>query len=328
MLDAVTQMVHTARRRAGPGGSWILRPIVFAATACLLTALSAAGAQPAQYAALPDVSTPSQAEATLTAQQLQHLVAPIALYPDQVLTDILAAATFPAQVVEARRFTVAQAHAGLKGAALAQAAAGQDWDPSVKALLMFPQLLQMMDTDLEWTEHLGRAFIAQQADVMNAVQLLRLAAEKYGKLASGPNATVVNEGGDIAIDPPAQQDFYLPAYQPDCVFGPNPACDGAETEIYWASGVLLPYGYPQWGFLDWGHREIRRANSGSIWRLTNLQIASGGFITRNPVRFNNVPPAAFSPRIIPGSRFNAAPRFLQARHEAAATHAAPGPGHR
>jgi hypothetical protein len=321
---------------------------------CLARAVccTAASAQPAQQdAALPVVNTPAPAAATLTAQQLAHLVAPVALYPDQVLTDILAAATYPAQVVEAQRFVADPAHAGLTGAALAEAAAGQEWDSSVKALLMFPAVLQMMDGNLDWTEHLGRAFIAQQADVMNAVQQLRLAAEQSGRLASGPNATVVNEGGDILIDPPSQQDFYLPTYQPDCVFGPNPACDSATSEVYWASGVLLPYGYPQWGFLDWNRREIRVRYPGAreqgegpgiVWRHANLRMASGSFITGNPGQFSDAPPASMPlPRqegfarpaiplhhLVAAPHVNTVPAFRPAPHATGGTHAVTGLGHR
>ncbi len=209
-------------------------------------------------AALPAVLTaPGEAEATLTPQQLDRLVKPVALYPDQVLADILAAATYPAEVVEAARFVADPAHAGMDGAALTASASGEDWDASVKALLMFPPVLQMMDSDLAWTEHLGRAFIAQQADVMNAVQRLRQAAAQAGALANGPFASVVNEGGDIVIGPPSPQDFYLPSYQPDCVFGPDPACGLADAGIYWGTGFFLPYGYGQWGFVDWRRRNIR-----------------------------------------------------------------------
>jgi hypothetical protein len=326
-----------------------LRPLFLTATLSLLAALTTSAiAQPAQDAGLPVVSTLSPAQGTLTPEQLQHLVAPVALYPDQVLTDILAAATYPAQVVEAQRFVADPTHAGLGGAALAEAAAGQDWDPSVKALLVFPQVLQMMDANLDWTEHLGRAFIAQQADVMSAVQQLRLSAEQSGTLASGPYASVVNEGGDIAIEPTSQQDIYLPSYQPDCVFGPNPACDGLDTELGWYGGIFLPYGYPQWGFVDWPRRAIRldrpghggSDRPGTEWRHANLHVASGRSLAGDAGRFNYAPaanmPLAFARgvvrqtvparRIQPGARVSAAPAFRQPPQSA--PRAAPRLGHR
>jgi len=300
-----------------------------------------AEAQPA----LPVVSTPSQAQGTLAPQELDKLVAPVALYPDLVLTDILAAATYPAEVVEAARFVADPAHAGMNGAALtaAAAAAGEDWDASVRALLMFPQVLQMMDSTLDWTEHLGRAFIAQQADVMQAVQRLRLAAEQAGTLASGPYESVVNEGGDISINPASEQDVYVPSYEAQCVFGPDPACDGLDNQVFWASDFLLPYGYAQWGFLDWRQRELRlgrQVYGGSsqfadVWRHASLHTAlPGGGIAGNIRQFNFAPPASapfgrgggVAPRFGTPARFSVAPGVRALPQRATVFHAAPPAG--
>jgi hypothetical protein len=211
---------------------------------------------------LPTADGVPAASATLNTPQLEHLVAPIALYPDPVLTDILAAATWPAQVVEAARFLGNPGNAGLQGAALASAGASHGWDQSVQALLDYPPVLQMMDGNLEWTDRLGRAFIAQQADVMNAIQDLRHKAQAAGTLESGPQDSVVNAGDDIAIYPPALQSVYLPAYDPSCVYGPDPACQTMESALGWGDGFLLPYGYLQWGALDWHGRVIRFDRSG------------------------------------------------------------------
>lgn len=270
-----------------------------------LVAFPFAACAPAQAqapeAALPNVVAPTPAVSTLSPQQIDRLVAPAALYPDQILTDILAASTYPAQVVEAQRFLGDPAHAGLQGAALADAAAAEDWDPSVKALLLFPQVLQMMDADLAWTDHLGRAVIAQQADVMNAVQRLREAAEQSGALASSPAASVVNEGGDILINPPSQQVVYLPSYQDSCVFGPDPACGGTYGAIYWGTGIFLPYGLQQWGALDWRRRDIRlRTEGGGAWR-------HAAALRMRPMQFNYAPPAnmVFNRANVPAMHFNA-----------------------
>jgi len=205
---------------------------------------------------LPVVNTPWEPQTTGSQQKLLRLVAPVALYPDTVLTDVLAAATYPAQVVEAQRFIADPAHASLQGEALAAAAAEHGWDESVTALLAFPQILQMMDARLEWTEQLGHAFVAQQADVMSAIQTLRRQAQAAGNLSNGPQDVVVNDGGDIAISPPSQQMVYLPAYNPDCVYGPAPDCTPDQAYVGWDDAVFLPFGFTQWGLVDWGSGDI------------------------------------------------------------------------
>jgi hypothetical protein len=312
---------------------------------CLLCVSGWAAAQ--GQAALPVVETaPGAAAGTLSQQQLDRLVKPVALYPDQVLADILAAATYPAEVVEAARFVADPAHAGMDGAALTEAASSEDWDASVKALLMFPPVLQMMDSDLAWTEHLGRAFIAQQADVMNAVQRLRQAAAQAGTLANGPFASVVNEGGDIVIGPPSPQDFYLPSYQPDCVFGPDPACELADAGIFWGTGIFLPYGYGQWGFVDWRRRNIRldhpaygdaSAGLAGVWRHRAMgrgAIGAQGVFNYAPAA--NVPFARqgnFVARNFAPTRFAVAPVVRGVAPRAPVLRAAGGPhvsgaGHR
>src|SRR6202161_4362707 len=118
----------------------------------------------------------------LNPQQLQNLVAPIALYPDNLLSQILAASTYPIEVVEAQQWL--QQNRNLKGQALMDAAKQQNWDPSVQALVAFPEVLPGLNQAIRWTTHLGSAFLAQQPDVMNAVQQLRAKAQANGKLQS------------------------------------------------------------------------------------------------------------------------------------------------
>ena len=236
-------------------------------SALVFAVLAMAGQAAAQTPAFP-IDLPADAPSVpgvLTAAELDQLVAPIALYPDPVLTDILAAATYPAQIVEAARF--AAANSGLRGAALSDAAARHDWDPSVQALLEFPPALHMLDGNLEWTDRLGHAFIAQQADVLNAIQRLRLMAERAGTLQNGPDASIVNDGGAIAIDPPSPQSVYLPSYDAGCVYGGGQAgCAGPADTIGWDDGVFLPFGFEQWGILDWGDRHIHwHHHGGGPW---------------------------------------------------------------
>jgi hypothetical protein len=233
---------------------------------CALMAMLAVPLAPG-LAQLPAVQAP-----TPQAPGLEQLLAPVALYPDRVLTDILAASTYPTQVVEAERFLGDPAHVGVQGEALMQAVAGEDWDASVKDLMFFPQVLQMMDGHLDWTEHLGRAVAGDQAAVMAAIQELRQRAEMAGTLTSGPQVSVVNEGGDISIEPASGQQVFLPGYDSHCVYGAAAECGGGDDALDWGSGFFVPYGFGDWGFIDWGARNIRfrHGGEGDVWRPARI----------------------------------------------------------
>jgi hypothetical protein len=159
-----------------------------------------------------------QAYTQQTPEQLQQLVAPIALYPDSLVAQILAATTFPAEVVEADRWV--QDHPDLKGDALAQAVDQQPWDPSVKALTGFPTVLGNMDKNISWTSSLGDAYYNQQQDVMDAIQVMRQKAQQAGNLKSTDQQTVQNEGSTVVIQPANPEIVYVPAYDPWIVYGP------------------------------------------------------------------------------------------------------------
>jgi hypothetical protein len=152
-----------------------------------------------------------------TPEQLQQLVAPIALYPDSLVAQVLAACTFPDQVVEADRWV--QAHPDLKGDALAKAVDQQTWDPSVKALTAFPTVLGNMDKNLSWTSSLGDAYYNQQQDLTKAVQVMRQRAEEAGNLKTTPQQTVESQGSTIEIQPANPNVVYVPAYDPWDVYG-------------------------------------------------------------------------------------------------------------
>jgi hypothetical protein len=158
----------------------------------------------------------------LSPDQLQNLVAPVALYPDNLLSEILAASTYPIEVVEAQQW-LEQNHK-VKGQQLLDAAKQQNWDPSVQALVVFPDVLKRLNQDVRWTTDLGNAFLAQQADVMAAVQQLRAKAEANGKLKSTPQETVTtqtqNGQSAIVIQPPDPEVVYVPTYNPEWVWGP------------------------------------------------------------------------------------------------------------
>jgi hypothetical protein len=217
----------------------------------------------AQSVGVPD--TP-----TLTTAQLDRLVAPIALYPDSLIAQILMAATYPLEVVEADRWLRLPANAALKGDALTAALQQQPWDPSIKSLVAFPQVVHTMDTNLNWTEQLGDAFLAQQPDVMDAVQRLRLRAQAAGSLASTPQQAVSTENQEIMIEPVSPDIVYLPTYNPGCVYGAWPTpdyppflfapaaenCVSGGQLIAFGAG-LAPFGFWAWGHFDWHHHAIR-----------------------------------------------------------------------
>ncbi len=199
-----------------------------------------------------------------TPQQLQDLVAPIALYPDSLVAQILAASTFPEQIVEADRWV--QDHPDLKGEALAQAVNNMPWDPSVKALTAFPSVLGNMDKNLSWTSTLGDAYYNQQQDVMDAIQVMRQKAEQAGTLKGTPQQTVTTQGSTIVIQPAQPDVVYVPAYNPWVVYGPGIVAWPGWYPYpgIWYGGPYLSFGvgfgigffagfgwgWPHWGF-DW-----------------------------------------------------------------------------
>jgi hypothetical protein len=197
---------------------------VIASTVLLAAALFAQQPQE-QPGQLPDQGAPADqgpAPPPLSPQQLDDLVAPIALYPDNLLSQILAASTYPIEVVEAQQWLKQNHH--LKGQQLLDAAKQQNWDPSVQALVIFPDVLTRLNQDIRWTTDLGNAFLAQQADVMHAVQDMRAKAEANGKLRSTPQETVTTENQNgqsaIVIQPPDPEQVYVPNYNPAYVWGP------------------------------------------------------------------------------------------------------------
>jgi hypothetical protein len=212
----------------------------------------------------PELPPPGQA---LTPDQLDDLVAPVALYPDPLVSQILVASTYPLELVQALQWL--QRNPGLTGAALTQAAEQQNWDPSIQALVIFPDLVKRLNQDITWTTNLGNAFLSQQADVMDAVQRMRAKAQQAGKLSSTPQQTVTttNDNGqpEIVIQPANPQMIYLPNYDPAYFWGPPlyypyanwfyPPYGGGA---YWGFGMGIPMGmyfgggWGGWGGWGWG----------------------------------------------------------------------------
>jgi hypothetical protein len=152
-------------------------------------------------------------------EEIDQVVAPIALYPDNLLAQVLAASTYPLEIVQAARFV--QQNKDLKGEKLMAASKDKDWDPSVKAMLEFPDVLLMMNEKLEWTEKLGNAFLSQQKDVMASVQRLRKKAQESGNLKTTKEQKVIVEEQTkvIVIEPANPQVVYVPTYNPVVVYG-------------------------------------------------------------------------------------------------------------
>ena len=183
--------------------------------------LGASGA-PAQT---PSPTPQAEAAPQLTPEQLDPMLAPVALYPDGLLVDILMAATYPLEVIEADRWLEDPHNASLKGEQLTAALEQQNWDPSVTSLVPYPRILHMMDSKLEWTERLGEAFLADEAAVMNSIQRLRRRAQSAGVLVSAPQAAVTTAEPEITIEPPSSEIVYFPVCDPSLVYGawPYPA---------------------------------------------------------------------------------------------------------
>lgn len=266
-------------------------------SALSLGVLFASGAQnlAAQDGAQPPVQSEDQVQqdaqrpqpAPQTPEQLQRLVAPIALYPDSLVAQVLAASTFPEQVVEADRWV--QAHPDLQGEALGQAVDEQPWDPSVKALAAFPSVLGNMDKNLTWTSSLGDAYYNQQQDVMDAVQEMRQRAEAAGNLKTTPQQTVSTQDSTVVIQPADPTVVYVPAYNPWLVYG-GPIGPWPGWYPYpgiWYGGPYLSfglgfgigfYGGYGWGWNNWG---FNWHNHYAIYNHNRYYSRSATFYNRN-----------------------------------------------
>jgi Protein of unknown function (DUF3300) len=207
----------------------------------------------------------------LNSQQLEQLVAPIALYPDPLVAQVLTASTYPAQIADADRWRQAQSYAPQEQ--IAAGADSQNWDPSVKALTAFPQVLAEMDRNMRWTTDLGTAYYNQPQDILQAVQVMRQRAQAAGNLQNTPQETVSYDQGNIEVAPANPQVVYVPAYNPWVVYGqpvsPYPgfsllgaigtfvgAALGASfgaSPVSFGLGILMTaFNRTPFGFIGWG----------------------------------------------------------------------------
>jgi hypothetical protein len=288
------------------------------ALALMVTPIVAAGqnadpaAQP-QAAAQPDLPPPAPPaqQAHFSKERLDQLLAPVALYPDELVTNVMMASTYPTQVVEASRWLKDPQNAALKGDALLDAIRPMSWDPSVKFLMPFPSIVKQMDDHLDWMQDMGAAFTYQQADAMAEVQHLRQLAMSCGKLQSTSQMTVSRRGGAIAIAPANPAVAYVPVYNPAVVYGawPYPAYPplffppppgfvvGAGFDIgvgigfsvgFDIVGPLWGWAYPNWGagvvnvdvtrvsrFTEINNTVINQRFAGGVWRHDALAAHAG-----------------------------------------------------
>ncbi len=198
-------------------------------------------------------------DAPITRAELDQLLAPVALYPDTVLTHVLIAATYPLEVVHAHRW--AQGHKHLNADAAREAVEREDWDPSVKALVAFPELLSRMGEDLTWTETIGDAFLADEAMVMDAIQALRQHAYDRGSLEQMQHLRVERVEKTIVIEPAVERVVYIPYYDTRVVYGP----------WWWSDHPPVYWRYPQDHIYIGGHYWGQRAYLGSSFFFASFQ---------------------------------------------------------
>jgi Protein of unknown function (DUF3300) len=275
---------------------WIKQTMTMVVCSTLIIAGAPTELLQAQSASQPASASTPPAVAPLTSSQLDALVAPIALYPDALVAQVLAAASYADEVAFADLW-LAQ-NQNLQGAALTQAVDQQSWDPSVKALTQFPSVLHNLAKNLSWTSSLGQAFETQQSDVMTAVQVMRAKAQAAGTLQSSSQIKVVQQGRQtIVIEPAASNVVYVPQYNPAVVYGTPLVVPAYTPPVAIAAGVSFGAGVAigaafggggfvgggfggGWGFGAWGMNWGGGGSGGNINYNHNTYITKNN-ITRN-----------------------------------------------
>ncbi len=241
-------------------------------------------------------------------EELAQILAPIALYPDPLLAQVLMASTYPLEVVEAARWL--KDNSKLKDADLDKAIKDKNWDVSVKSLVHFPQVLQMMNDKVEWTEKMGNAFLAQKDDVMDTIQTLRAKSKDAGNLKTTKEQTVVVQDKIIQIQPANPAVIYVPMYDPVVVYGawwypaypPYPVyypgySPGAAAAVGFATGLVVGAAVSSWAGWDWyGHDvhvdvnktvNFNNANINRNVSVNNTQVWQHDPSHRGNVSYNN-----------------------------------------
>jgi len=235
---------------------------------------------------------------TYTQQKLDQMLAPIALYPDQLVSQILMASTFPLQIVQAARWLDNPSNAALKGDALVTALQPMNWDPSVKSITAFPAIVKMLNKNLEWTNSLGAAFANQQNNVMAQIQFLRHQAQKAGNLASNDKIVCRDDGPNIVIALADPNVIYAPYYNPAVVYGTWPWAEYPPVYfspgyfglgplgvgVGWAWGPAWPIVPAFWGWygVNWGMGGGIVVDGGGYSRIAYGNAAWGGGNWQHP----------------------------------------------
>ena len=247
---------------------------IFMSCLATLVIILALGAAPLSAQAPSSTAQPASSNKTppFKPEELEQIVAPIALYPDSLLAQIFMASTYPLEIVEAARWS--KEHPDVKGDAVSKAVESQTWDPSVKSLIALPDVLAMMNEKLDWTQKLGDAFLAQQKEVMDAVQRLRAKAKEAGNLKSSKEQTVKTEPAPagaatpqtIIIEQADPQVVYVPTYNPTVVYGAwaYPAYPPyyyyppgyAAGAAFWSFTAGVVVGGAIWGNCNWGGSDV------------------------------------------------------------------------
>ena len=251
----------------------------------LSLAIAAPPALQAQTAPSAPAAAAAPAAAPYTQGELEQMLAPIALYPDALLSQMLMASTYPLEIVEAARWR--KENASLQGDALQSALESQPWDASVKSLTAFPDVLERMNKDLAWTQKLGDAFLGQQQQMLATVQTLRNKAQAAGNLQSNDKQTVEvqqQEGKQVIVIQPANpQVVYVPTYQPTVVYGAwgypayppyyppywAPVGGAFVSGFFWGVGIAA--GAALWGGCNWGRGDVNiNVNRYNNFNRTNI----------------------------------------------------------
>lgn len=307
---------------------------------CFLAILCMIAILPKEVLAYPaSPITPQQAQSSkIPAEQLDSLVAPIALYPDPLLAQVLAASTYPLEIIQLQQWLTKNTN--LKDKALADAAAKQPWDASVQALAALPEVANRLANDIQWTTDLGNAFLAQQGDVMDAVQRMRKKAQDKGSLKSTEQQSVetrvVEKKEVIVIEQANPQVVYVPSYDPVVVWGPAYYYPYPPIYYppagYYAAGLAISFGVGVmmgafwsggWGWgCGWGGNNVYINNNNNFNRNTNI---GGG--NRNNIGGNRPSQLPSGDRGNLGNRGNR-PSQLPAGRESARSNWQHNPAHR
>jgi hypothetical protein len=233
----------------------------------------------------PQAAAPTEEAARIPAEQLDSLVAPIALYPDPMLSQTLVASTYPLEIIQLQQWL--EKNKNLKDKALVDAVKKQDWDPSIQGMAALPEVVKQLAENIKWTTDLGNAFLAQQSDVMDAVQRMRKKANDAGNLKSSEQqkveTKVIESKQVIVIEQASPQVVYVPSYNPTVVYGPPvyPYPPIAYPPVgYYAAGMAISFGVGLamgaawgggWGYgAGWGHNDVNVNVNNNFNRNTNI----------------------------------------------------------